>query len=232
LLGRPGIAGLAPVQGAPSLLLHSAEQARLRITLGRMDSAWLVRLRWRRRGAWLWPTFVAMTAVDAVVGHVRPPSGQTQSLPAAALTGLVLNLIAVLLLSRPVGALLRRARPDLPVVVARNYAGTAVVIAVSTALLVAGTAHHATVVADQNAMRDATTRAEAWIGDRAPSEFRRNVALLNTVAIEPGSIYRTCVPNSDGRRSYCVIVKTDLPFGRSVQFAGYEPNAVFAEGAG
>jgi hypothetical protein len=29
-----------------------------------------------------------------------------------------------------------------------------------------------------------------------------------------------------------VIVKTDLPFARSVRFAGYEPNAVFAEGMG
>lgn len=197
-----------------------------------MDAGWFVRLQWRRRGAWLWPVFVTMTVVDAVLGHALPLSGDGQSLAAGALAGLVLNLLGVLLLSRPLGALLRRARRDLPRVVARNYAGTAVVIAVSAALLTGGLAHHATVVANENALLDATTRAQAWIGDRAPAEFRRNASRLSTFAIQPGSIYRTCVPSRDGSRSYCVIVKTYLPFSRSVRFAGYEPNSVFAEGVG
>jgi hypothetical protein len=173
-----------------------------------------------------------MIAVDAVLASVRPPSGDSESPVAGALTGLVLNLLAVLLLSRPLGALLRRARPDLPAVVARNYAGTSVVAAVSAGLLMAGLVHHATVVANQNAMRDANARAQAWIGDRAPAEFRHNLKLLNTFAIQPGSIYRTCVPGQNDGRSYCVVVKTYLPFGRSVSFAGYESNAVFAQGAG
>jgi hypothetical protein len=197
-----------------------------------MDGGWLVRLHWRRRGAWLWPTFAALTAVDAIVGHALPPAGDTQSLAAAALAGLLLNLIGVILLPAPLGALLRRFRGDLPVVVARDYAGTTVVAAISAALLAMGILHHSAVAANQQAMRDATVRAQAWIGDRAPAVFRRNVELLNTLAIEPGAIYRTCVPSTDGRRSYCVIVKTNLPFARSVSFAGYEPNAVFAEGAG
>ena len=197
-----------------------------------MERGWLHRLRWRWRGAWLWPVFVAAVLVDAAVGHLRPASGDTESIAAAAIAGLALNVLVVLLLSRPLGALLRRARPDLPAVVARNYAGTAVVLAVTTALLAAGLLHHATVVADQNAMRDATVRAQAWIGDRAPAEFRRNVRFSDTFAIQPGSIYRTCVPGRHGLRSYCVIVKTQLPFQRSVTFAGYEPNSVFAEGVG
>ena len=46
-------------------------------------------------------------------------------------------------------------------------------------------------------MRDATARAQAWIGDRAPAEFRRNVEELDTYAIQPGSVYRTCVPSPD-----------------------------------
>jgi hypothetical protein len=197
-----------------------------------MDGGWFVRLRWRRSGAWLWPAFVVLTAVDGVVGHLLPASGDTQSIVAAAVAGSLVNLIAVVLLSRPLGALLRRLRRDLPAAVAYNYAGTLVVVAISAALLAAGVLHHGAVVASQRAMRDATARAQAWIGDRAPPEFRRNVELLSTLAIQPGSIYRTCVPSRDGRRSYCVIVKTDMPFARSVRFAGYEPNAVFAEGLG
>jgi hypothetical protein len=197
-----------------------------------MDRGWLRRLRWRRRGAWLWPAFVAMTAVDGVLGHFRPAGGDTESLAAAALAGLFFNLLAVLLLSRPLGAVLRRFRGDLPPVVARNYAGTSVVMAVSASILAVGLIHHASVVANQQALRDAMARAEAWLGDRAPPEFRRNVRLMDTVAIQPGSIYRTCVPNQDGRRTYCVVVRTDLPFARSVRFGGYEPNTAFAQGVG
>jgi hypothetical protein len=195
-----------------------------------MERGWLHRLRWRRRGAWLWPMFVATVAVDAAVGHLRPPAGDSESVAAAAIAGLALNLLAVLLLSRPLGMLLRRARGDLPAVVARNYAGTSVVVAVTLGLLAAGLVHHASVMADQAAMRDATVRAQAWIGDRAPPEFRANAGFSNTFAIQPGSIYRVCVPSRRRNRNYCVIVKTQLPFARSVAPAGYEPNSTFSQG--
>lgn len=197
-----------------------------------MESGWWQRVRWRRRGAWLWPVFVLAILVDSVLGHALPPASDTQTLASAALVGLVLNLLGVLLLSRPIAALMRRVRSDLPRVVARNYAGTAVVLAVSAAILAAGLVHHDTVIANRNALRDATIRAQAWIGDRAPPEFRRHVNLPDTFAIEPGSIYRTCVPGRSWSRTYCVIVKTYLPFARSVSFAGHTPNTVFATGVG
>jgi hypothetical protein len=197
-----------------------------------MDAAWLVRMRWRRRGAWLWPAFVATVFIDALVGHALPPLGETQSLVAAALLGLVLNVIAVLLLSRPFGAAIRRRRGDLPRVVARDYGGTAAVLLVAGALLAAGLAHRPVVLAHQRAMRDAVVRAQAWIGFRAPTQFRRHLALADTYAIEPGSIYRTCVPNDDRSRTYCVIVRLGLPLALSVSFGGYEPNSLFAAGTG
>jgi len=197
-----------------------------------MDAGWLVRMRWRRRGAWLWPAFIAMTIVDAVVGHVLPPAGETQSVLAAALLGLVLNLLAVLLLSRPLGTALRRLRPDLPVMVARDYAGTGAVLCVGTALLVTGLAHRPSVLARQRTMDGAIAQAQAWIGFRAPDPFRRNLRLADTVAIQSGAIYRTCVPSDDHKHTYCVIVNTHLPFDSSVSFAGYEPNSLFAAGTG
>jgi hypothetical protein len=195
-----------------------------------MDRAWLHRLRWRRRGAWLWPAFVALTLLDMVIGHALPASGETQSLAAAALSALVLNLLAVLLLSRPAAALLRRPRRDLPLVVARDYGGRAALIAVAAVLLIAGVAHRPAILELRRVRQDAITRAQAWIGDRAPAEFRRNLEFVSTVTIEPGRVYRTCVPSVDGSRTYCVIVNTNLPFAKSVSFAGYESNAVFAEG--
>ncbi len=89
-----------------------------------MEGGWLARLRWRRRGAWLWPTFVAATFIDGVIVHALPMAGSTQTMAGGVVAGLVLNVIAVLLLSRPLGGLLRRRRRDLPTGVARNYGGT------------------------------------------------------------------------------------------------------------
>lgn len=197
-----------------------------------MEGVWLARLRWRWRGAWLWPAFVVMTAVDAVVGHLLPPAGDAQTVFAAAVLGLVANVVAVLLLSRPLGALLRRWRPDLPVVVARNYAGTYAVVLVATALTASGLAHRHAISAERARMQDAIVRAQAYIGDRAPAEFRRNLQVTSTYAIEPGAIYRVCVPSLDWRRTYCVVVRTWLPFEQSVTFSGYEPNSMLSQGTG
>jgi hypothetical protein len=196
-----------------------------------MDGGWLARMRWRRRGSWLWPAFVFATIVDGVVGHALPPAGTTQSVAAAVLAGLVLNLLAVLVVSLPLAVMLRRARRDLPWFVARDYAGTCAILLVAAALLAAGIAHRPSVIAQKRSLDEATARAEAWIGDRAPAEFRRNVMHMNTFTIQAG-IYRTCVPSIDGQRTYCVIVNTRLPFGESVSFGGYEPNSLFAEGVG
>jgi hypothetical protein len=191
----------------------------------------LTRIRWRRRGAWLWPMFIALIVVDAVIGHALPPQGDTESLVAAALLACVLNLLAVVLCTRPAGAVLRRFRPDLPRVVARDYAGRGLIVAVAASLTAVGLVHHSAILAHQRTMRDAIGRAQAFIGDRAPAEFRRNVQFVNTYTIEAG-IYRICVPSAVQARSYCVVVKESLPFQRSVSFAGSESNAVFAAGVG
>jgi hypothetical protein len=197
-----------------------------------MEGAWFARVRWRWRGAWLWPTFAVLTLADGVIGHELPPFGDTQNFVAAALVGCALNLIGVILLRRPLGALVRRVRADLPREVAGDYAGTAVVIAISLVLLVWGLANRSSIIADRNALRDAVTRAQAWIGGQAPAEFRRNVARISTLTIEAGHVYRSCVPSVDGRRTFCVIVRPHLPTAGSVRFDGYEPNYAFSQGLG
>lgn len=192
--------------------------------------AHLVRLRWRRAGAWLWPSFIAFTVADAVIGHQLPPAGSTESLTAAGLLGLVLNLLGVLLLSRPIGWGLRRIRRDLPGVVARDYGGTLVVLALTATLVLVGVLHRPAMQASQRDMQDAIARAQAWIGDRAPDEFRRNLRVVSLFAIQAGTIYRACVPNVQNTKNYCVIVDRSKPLDQSVRFSGYEPNATLASG--
>lgn len=198
-----------------------------------MNGAWLARVRWRRRGAWLWPTFAALTAADALIGHELPPAGDTQTVVAAALLGCALNLAGVTALARPLARLLRRVRPDVPLLVASDYAGTAVVAAVAAGLLAAGLVHRSAILAHRDMLREATARAEAWIGDRAPAPFRRHAAEIDTLTIQPGSVYRSCVRSGgDRNRSYCVIVRPRLSLAQSVRYDGGEPNSVFGQGAG
>jgi hypothetical protein len=195
-----------------------------------METAWIARARWRWRGAWLWPMFVVAALMDGAIATVRPFVGDRQSFAGGVLGGLVLNLLAVLFFSRGLGLLVRRWRTDMPVGVARNYGGTVAVVLVSAGLLAAGLARHEAIMDNQHALRDAVVRAVAYIGDHAPQTFRADADRPDTFTIQAGAIYRTCVPSQDARRSYCVIVRPRMPLRRSVVFAGYEPNWLFAEG--
>jgi hypothetical protein len=197
-----------------------------------MDGAPLLRLRWRLHGAWMWPTFIVLAVVDGALVSWRPIAGQSESPVAGWLLATFLSLVGIAVAAPLLGMLLRRIRPDMPKVVARDYAGTGVVVAVSAALLIAGLVHHATVVADQRALEDAVARAEAFIGDRAPAVFRANLGSADTYELQPPLIYRTCVSNPQRTRSYCVIVDRSKPFADSVRPSGSTPNQVLAQGTG
>lgn len=197
-----------------------------------MDGAPLLRLRWRLHGAWMWPTFIVLTVVDGALISWRPIAGQSESPVAGWLFATFLSLVGIAVAAPLLGMLLRRVRRDMPKVVARDYAGTAVIVAVSIALALAGQVHHATVVANQRALEDAVARAEAYIGDRAPAAFRDNLASADTYELQPPLIYRTCVSNPQRTRSYCVIVDRSKPFPDGVKPAGSTPNQVLAQGTG
>ena len=182
------------------------------------------------RGAWMWPTFAVLGIVDGIVGHALPVAGDSQSVLGGIVVGLVLNLMCVALLSRPVGMLLRVRRRDLPTAIARNYAGTACVVLVTLGFFALGLAHRPSITGDRASMRDAITRAAAYIGDHAPAAFRVNASRTDTFAIQSGSVYRTCVPDDAGTRFYCVIVNERQPPDRSVRPGGSEPNATMMRG--
>jgi len=188
----------------------------------------LVRMRWRLRGAWLWPAFVALTLADGAIVHWLPLAGDHESPVAGWLIGLFSSLLAIAVISPLLARGLRRFRPDMPRVVARDYAGAAVVVAVTAVLLIAGLLHRQTVNSDQHALQDAIARAQAFVGDRAPARFQSSRAAVDTLPIQPPQIYRVCVHS--GARTYCVIVNRSRPFGRSVRFSGYEPNSLLGEG--
>lgn len=195
-----------------------------------MDATPLVRLRWRLRGAWLWPSFVALSFADAAIIHDLPPSGRTASLLAGWLLGVVLSLLGIALLSAPVGALLRRLRPDMPRVVARNYGGALIALAVTLAFLAGGLVNQQAIANDNAAQRDAVVRAENFIGTHAPAKFQRDLRRLDVSPLQAPQIYRICASDATHSEHWCVIVDRSKPFGRSVHYAGSESNAVLSQG--
>ncbi len=178
----------------------------------------------------MWPMFIAVALVDGALAVGRPFIGDRQSFVGGVLAGLILNLIAVVLASRPIGLLLRRARPGLPMVVARNYGGTIAILLVTAGLLTIGLLRHDSIMSGRRVLDDAVVRAQAFIGDHAPPTFRADATQTTTYTIEAGVAYRTCALSQDGRRSYCVVVRPRLPLAKSVVFDGYEPNSVFSLG--
>jgi hypothetical protein len=166
-----------------------------------------VRLRWRLRGAWLWPLFTVLTPLEMALLHWLPLAGQGTGPIAALLLAGSLNIIAVALLGGLGGRVLRRLRPELPKVVADDYAGTAMLALVAVTFLTVGLVHRPE-VADRRAGFAAQSRAvRTWVRVNGDAFAIAHVDGANTLRIEE-DLWRTCVPGPDPKRWLCVIVDT------------------------
>lgn len=174
-----------------------------------VEPLWRSRLRWRWRGALLWPAFAVLTIVDAVLLGVLPIAGDGGTpFVGGALLAMVFNLLAVALLMPLLARLLRRRRPDLPKVVAQDMTGTALVACVTLGL-VAGGLIHAPVRAEAERDFRANLRAAAdYAHAQAPPQFRDGVMTMTSLKLED-ELYRTCVPGDDPKRWFCMYVSTD-----------------------
>jgi hypothetical protein len=197
-----------------------------------MGLSWLVRMRWRLLGAWMWPSFVVLAAADGVIGHLLPPAGDTESVVAGLVLGLVFNLLCVAVLGPLLGRALRRRRPDLPVAIARNYAGTVCIVLVTVGFTVVGALHQSQITRDRATLRNAAVQAAAWIGDHAPARFRANAGALDSYVLLAGSVYRECAAAAAGGppHYYCVVVDERRFGSASVRPAGSESNETLERG--
>ncbi|MEA2321877.1 MAG: hypothetical protein QOD81_1727 [Solirubrobacteraceae bacterium] len=189
------------------------------------DRVWWTRLRWRLRGATMWPAFAVALVGDAVLLRLLPIAGDTAPDPfAALLLALFFNLVVVAVGAPLGGRWLRRGHPALPKVIADDRAGTALVGAVSVALLAAGLAHRPAVLAEAREFDEQAATARQFVLERAPARFRAHLEDMDTLK-QAGDLYRTCVPGPSARRAFCVIVNTDQHPPGVTRDADQSPNA-------
>ena len=183
------------------------------------------RLRWRLVGAWQWPAFFALTAIDALILRALPPFGGGLGVPGALIVAGFANLLLLGAcapwLARRLADRARRApaarggstRPTAvaappPLEVVQDRTAIALLCAGALGLVAAGLAARPLVVSEteetraQRRARCATTR---W--PTGSPEVVRNLDSANTYRLGDGH-FRTCVALDDRTRAWCVFVET------------------------
>jgi hypothetical protein len=177
-----------------------------------VESVFWPRLRWRMRGAWQWPAFAALTVVDAVLIARLPFQGDGPDAAGALLVAGFANLLAVGVAAPLLGALVRRFwRPDLPRMIARDYAGTALLGFVTVVLVTGGLIHRTGLEREHRARAAALAATHDYVLSQAPA-FRGGLAAADVLQQET-NLYRVCVYGSEAR-PLCLFVNTDqVPAG-------------------
>jgi hypothetical protein len=164
----------------------------------------LTRLRWRLRGALQWPAFLVAVLGETLLLHLLPIAGSGTSVPSALLLALLFNLVAVAVLAPLLGLLVRRVRRDLPLIVARDHAGAAVIAAIAVVVAVLGIVHQPDVNAHERSFSALSDAVRRYVGAHAPPVVQVNVDRTDVLQIDL-SLYRACVPAPD-RRAWCMLV--------------------------
>jgi hypothetical protein len=192
------------------------------------EALWQTRLRWRLRGAMLWPAFAAAVVVQAVLLEELPVSGDDgPGLFAAFLLAGFVNLCLVAVAAPLAGHWLRRRRPGMPTVIATDRAGAAVLAAACALVALLGLLHHSTVRAARDDLSAQGAAARRFVLSHAPREFQANAAHLDTVK-HSDHLYRTCVAGPDPARAFCVFVHTDQSPPGVTRDPDERPNAAVA----
>jgi hypothetical protein len=193
---------------------------------GQVERLWIRRLRWRMRGAWQWPAFAVLTLADGLLLTRLPFYGDG---PGPLVAGLLVagfaNLLAVAVIGPLIGLRVRRRRPDLPKLIATDYASSGVMIAICLAFLAGGLLHRPAVQAERAELGAVVASTHDYVLAREP-EYRDGLPGMDAMRVDD-ELYRSCVPGDDPRRWLCLFVSTDQsPPGVAVD-PDQAPNAAY-----
>lgn len=174
---------------------------------GQAERLWARRLRWRMRGAWQWPAFGVLTVLDGILLTKLPfYSRGAGNLAGGILLAAFANILIVAVVAPLLGRRLRRRRPDLPRLVASDYAGAGALAALTLLFLIGGVLHRPAVAADQRKDASVGAAMRAYVLSVAP-RYRSGIASMDAIQLED-DLYRSCVPTEVADRWLCAFVRT------------------------
>ena len=188
------------------------------------------RLRWRLRGAWMWPAFVITTIADGVLLWQLPPFRTGVDLIPAILMATFGNLILVGAVAPWFARRLAKRQQPPPTAgeyeVLKDRFGTALLVAGVFGCLASGLAARPTVVSETEATERNAEAVRRYVLESGDAELRRNIETANTIRLAD-DYFRTCVARDDRERFVCLFVHTDESPPRVVRDPSQEPNSVY-----
>ena len=196
---------------------------------GRMEAAGSPACAWRHRGAWLWPTFVVADAGRRRrSAHALPMLGDSAELRRRGRwSDWSLNVLAVVLLSRPAGRAGAAPAPARPA--GRRWPATTPAPSAVVAGHAPGSSPRACPPVRHPLRRARAARRRRARGGlhRRPRAGPRSAPTSPTPTPTRSSRAASTAPacrSRTARRTYCVIVKPRCP-SRERRVRGYEPNS-------
>jgi hypothetical protein len=174
---------------------------------------WPTRMRWRLRGAWMWPTFIALTLLDGLLLHWLPPVREGIDL----IPGILLATFGNLFLVGVAGPWLARrlwkrrelaspgAPPKAQFEVLSDRVGTGLLVASVFGILAAGLAARPVIVVETDQRERGAKALEDFVMAHGTAELRRNLEASDTSRLADG-YYRSCIPHDDRRHWSCYFI--------------------------
>ena len=192
---------------------------------------WTSRVRWRLRGALMWPAFAVVTLAEAVLLNRLPPIRTGVDLIPGAIIATFANLILVGAVA-PWLAKRMAARsgghgavsPQTAREVLQDRVGTVLLATGLVGVIASGLATRPLIVGETEERERAAKALFEYVQHSGNAELRRNNDAAETARLADG-YFRTCIPHDDRRRYFCFFVDATKQPVEVVRDPSAQPNS-------
>jgi hypothetical protein len=177
---------------------------------------WTRRLRWRLRGALMWPLFAILTVGDALLLHFLPPNTTgVQIIPGLViasfanlfLIGVIAPFFARRLAARERQAHRHEGREPIPREVLLDRSAAVLLVLGTLGLAAAGLGNRPVIVSETKATEENAKLVEQYVAAHGTAEVKANLQTANSKRLAK-DYFRTCINLNDRAKAFCMFVDT------------------------